>query len=187
MKAALMRAAVGTAAMCFALCLPVGADELPNGTGPAKPKTGVLEDSKRAQLVVEPRDLDREITLLLPSDMNPESKTSHHASLTPVQTTVSGVALSLAVVAGGLWLARSRRALGARATVAAVAVAAAISGAAGYALGNATPYPEGDADPGQLRGLYPGGKTIKGQVRVLYTSEDGAVHLIVPKKYYNER
>src|SRR6185369_14669791 len=109
---------------------------------------------------------------------------AHRASLTPLQTTVAGVALSLAIVAGGLWLARSRRAPRTRAAVASLAVVAAISGAAGYALGNATPYPEGDADPGQLRGLYPDGKTISGQVRVLYDSDDGAVHLIVPKRYF---
>ena len=73
MNTALVRAAVGTAVMCFALCIPVGADELPNGAGATKSGSGVLEDRRRAQLVVEPRDLDREIVLKLPRAMNPES------------------------------------------------------------------------------------------------------------------
>jgi len=170
--------------MCFAFCLPVGADELPNGAHHTKPASGVLEDRKRARLVVEPRDYDREIVLMLPSAMNPDAATSRRA--TPLGTTVSGVALSLAIVAGGLWLVRSRRTLGRRAMVAGFAAVAAVAGAAGYALGNATPYPEGDADPGQLRGLYLDGKTVEGQVRVLYDSDDGAVHLIVPKRYIQD-
>jgi hypothetical protein len=183
-KTALVRAAVGTAAICFAFCLTTRADELPNG--PRAAKSGpVLEDRKRARLVVEPRDYDREIVLVLPRAMNPETAAGR-ASLTPLQTTVSGVALSLAIVGGGLWLARSRRGPRVRAAVAGRAAVAAVAGAAGYALGNATPYPEGDADPGALRSLYPDGITISGQVRVLYQSDDGAVHLIVPKRYIND-
>jgi hypothetical protein len=184
MSTALLRAALLTAAACVALSASTAVANAPNPDLPAKRASNALPDRKRAQLVVESRDFDREIVLVLPEELNPAGARATASTITPLQTTVSGAAISLALVAGGLWLTRSRREPRARAAVAGVAVVAAISGAAGYALGNATPYPEGDADPGTLRALYPDGKTLSGQVRVLYRSKDGTVHLTIPKKYF---
>lgn len=156
------------------------------------PHSQPLRNHKRATLVIESTDFNREVELVLPREMLDAGRAgaagaSITSGMTPMQTVIAGLALTFAIASGGVWLARSRRSLGARSTTAAVAIFATMAATAVFALANASPYADYDAKPGNLREARPQNGELKGEVRVLYESEDGAVHLVIPKKLYSEQ
>ncbi len=186
----MLRCAVFAALLCCACPLLTSADDAGPGPKAKAPRpSGALVDRRRAKLVIESVDFDREVTLILPKAMKPSESGVvgfTDASIGPNQTIVIGLALSLALISGGLWLVRSRRSSGARAATAAVVATAVVAGAGGYALGNYSPYADADAKPGTLRKVRPHDGPVSGEVRVLYLGEPGEVRIVVPQKVYQE-
>jgi hypothetical protein len=103
--------------------------------------------------------------------------------MSQLNTIVTGTALSLAIVFGGFWLARTRKELGVRNTATAAAILVVLGGAATFALANAAP-PRNykPVDPGTLRMASPNDKSLTGTVRYYYGTDDGQVKLVLPAK-----
>ena len=120
--------------------------------------------------------------LYIPESMLAEDATAPPTGMSAAGTTISGVALSLSIVFGGLWLAKSRKRLGTQATVTAASILIVLVGTATYALANASPYPL--ANVGTLRKAAPNGDPLKGQVRLIKVADDGEkkIRLVLPRE-----
>jgi hypothetical protein len=160
------------AVLCCALPVVVAANIAP-------PRYAPPRDWSQMKLVVEHGPAAREATLWLPSEFNQSASGAvAPGGMSSTQTAVSGGALSLGLVLGGLWLVRSRRSVGTRAGTAAAAALCVLAGTAGYAFANAAaPRP---LDPGTLRLASPSGEPLQGQVRIRYHEEPGVVRLVLP-------
>ena len=143
---------------------------------------------------IDAGETEREARLLIPAaalkqlraELD-EEKSSLAASLgvgglPPAHTAAAGVLLSLALVFGGLWFARSGHSARARRTAAVIAVCALCAGAATtLTLANLAPPPRA-LDAGTLPQAVDGEK-LSGRVKVFVVNDDtsGEIRLIVPK------
>jgi hypothetical protein len=177
-------AAAAVAALCFALPASVGAD-IPNPDGSQKvrpPRTTPKENTMK--LVIEAGD-NPEAQIWLPPELRVQDVAAGatETGLTPLQTEATGLALSLSIVFGGLWLVRARKRLGTRATATAVAIFGVLAGTAVYTLANAGPPRNYQpADPGTLRLATPAGDPLSGTARYYYGYDQGVVRIVLPKK-----
>lgn len=120
--------------------------------------------------------------LYVPESMLAADLTAPPSGMTALGTTVSGVALSLSILFGGLWLVKSRKRIGTQATVAAASILVVVVGTASYALANASPYPL--ANLGTLRKAAPNGDPLSGQIRLIRVSDEGEkkIRLVLPRQ-----
>lgn len=120
--------------------------------------------------------------LYVPESMLVADATAAPSGMSAIGTTVSGVALSLSMIFGGLWLAKSRKRLGTHATVTAASILVVLVGTATYALANASPYPL--ANLGTLRKAAPAGEPLSGQIRLIRVPDEGEkkVRLVLPRE-----
>lgn len=120
--------------------------------------------------------------LYVPASMLTADAGTPQGGMSAVSTAVSGVALSLSLVFGGLWLARSRKRLGTQATVSAACILAVLAGTATYALANASPYPL--ANSGTLRRAAPPGDALQGQIRLIRVTDGDpdTIRLVLPRE-----
>jgi hypothetical protein len=177
MNRILCRAAFAVAALFVVLSSSALADiPKPKDSGATPPK----RDENVLELVIEPGEPQQEAQLWLPPDFMAAAR--EDAGMPPAQTAATGVALSLSLAFGGVWLVRTRRRLGTRATAAAVAVFGTLAGTAVYAFANAAP-PRNyrPVDAGTLRLAAPDGKALSGKVRFYYGYDQGVVKLVIPK------
>jgi hypothetical protein len=177
-----MRLLLCCAVLCCALPVLVSAD-IPQPRPAPAPRA---LDWGSLKLVIENTSNGRdEAELWLPQEYNPQTMGAVDAGGASPGTIVSGAALSLGLALGGVWLARSRRRIGATGVTAGVAILAVLAGTSGYAVANmAPPRP---LDPGSLEIALPGGDALEGKVRVRYGSESGIVRLKLPKPKPEER
>jgi hypothetical protein len=170
-----MRLLLCCAVLCCALPVLVSADiPQPRPAPEARPL-----DWSSLKLVIESDPNGREAQLWLPKEYNPyEYGATSSSVLSSPGTIVSGLALSLGLALGGVWLARSRRRIGAPGLTAGLAVLAVLAGTSGYAMANAAP--PRPVDPGTLKIALPGGDPLEGKVRLRYSSDSGVVRLVLP-------
>ena len=131
-------------------------------------------------VVIESTD-SPQARLYIPSSLLAADVQASPAGTSSVGTTVSGVALSLSMVFGGLWLARSRKRLGTQSTVTAGVILLVLGGTGSYAVANMSPFPI--ATPGTLVKAAPSGEALSGKVRVIHTLEDdNTIRLLLPRE-----
>ena len=143
---------------------------------------------------IQAGETEREARLLIPAEALKQlraeledEKPSLSASLgvgglPPAHTAAAGVLLSLALVFGGLWFARTGRSARARRAAVVIAVCALCAGAATtLTLANLAPPPPA-LDAGTLPQAVDGEK-LAGRVKVFVVKDDtsGEIRLIVPK------
>ena len=175
-----MRLLLCCAVLCCALPVVVSAD-LPR----PRPAEARPLDWGSIKLVIEQDQNGDEAELWLPKEYNPQALgAAGSTGLSSPGTVVSGVALSLGLALGGVWLARSRRQIGQRGVAAGMAVLGVLAGTVGYAMANAAP--PRPVDPGALRIALPGAE-LEGKVRVRYSDETGVVRLVLPKPKGEEK
>ena len=163
------------AVLCCALPVVVAANIAP-------PRYAPPREWSQLKFVIENDAHARPAELVLPREFDPSAAgAAGSQGLSAPETVVSGAALSLGLVFGGLWIARSRRGMSTRATratTAAVVALCTIAGASVYALANAAP--PRPVDPGTLLLAAPNGGPLQGQVRIHYGGERGVVKLVLP-------
>lgn len=139
------------------------------------------EDRQEAQLLI-PASALRQLRAELEDETPSFAASFGVGGLPPAHTAAAGVLLSLGLVFGGLWFARSGRSLRVRRTAVVVAVCALCAGAATtLTLANLAP-PLRTLDAGTLPAAVDG-EPLAGRVRVLVVKDgsDGEIKLIVPK------
>jgi hypothetical protein len=152
----------------------------------ARPKDGGADRRTRHEntlkLVIESGD-NPEPQLWLPPEVRVENAGVVDSAMPPARTVAAGVALSLSLAFGGLWLVRSSRTLGVRATAGAATVLCVLAGTAVFALANAAP-PRNyrTVDAGTLGLASPDGTPLTGEIRYYYGSDSGVVRLVLPKR-----
>ena len=149
--------------------------------------------SQITRLTVEESENAGEVRLVIPRSLLNQflAENTGDASLAaslsgttapPAQTLIAGLFMSLAVVAGGFWLLRSRRKLAIRPIAPLIAVSALFAFAAVAAFGNAAPPNVFRfANPGNLGRLTASGLPLSGMVRVEIVPNGNEIKLIVPK------
>ena len=139
------------------------------------------EEQQEAQLLI-PASALRQLRAELEDEKPSFAASLGVGGLPPAHTAAAGVLLSLGLVFGGLWFARSGRSARARRTAVVVAVCALCAGAATtLTLANLAPPPRA-LDAGTLPAAVDG-EALAGRVRVSVV-KDGAgseIKLIVPK------
>jgi hypothetical protein len=140
----------------------------PDNASAAAPFVIVVDDG-----VKQPRlEIPRKVLSNLKAAADGQDGDTRHAALLPqLHTIIAGVALSLALTFGGLWLVRSRR----RATGAAVLVAALALAAVGGVLWANVPPP---LPPTQL----PAGIPLGDKATVQVVDEGDAIRLVASSK-----
>ncbi len=190
MRRSTLHAAIAIAALCFAFPASGQSDvPRPKNTNekvvqPDKPK----EKENTLRVVIESEDSAREAQLWLPPSMlasidrGGATAGTTASGLPPVQTIVAGLALSLSLVLGGLWLVRTRHKIGTRAATSAAVVLATLAGTAAFALANlGPPRNYKPVDPGTLRLAAPNGEPLAGTARYYY-GEEGVIRIVLPKE-----
>lgn len=198
MKTFKSRLAAGVlAALCLAIntSADIRLPDRPDGGG--NRRTPKPASSRSYNMSIRSSDAQAEAQLLIPAEAVRQLRAelegeapSFAASLglgglPPAHTAAAGVLLSLALVTGGLWLARAGRGARARRAAAVVGVCALCALSAGAAatltLANIAP-PSMPLDAGTLPRAV-GGEALSGTVRVVLLKEGGGgeIRLVVPK------
>ena len=102
-----------------------------------------------------------------------------------MQTIVSGLFLSLAIVFGGVWFSRKRQTDGKiNKTIAAGVVVLLVGSAATIAFANVGPPPQLRSISSKLfnRDTFKGWNSAYGKVKIEVSDDDGSIELIVPDK-----
>lgn len=180
MNAKLRGAAIAIACLALWCALPTATSaDIPRPDNRASTDPPRRRSDQLVTFVIESSD-DFQARLYVPSNLLAADTNATPSGMSAVGTTVSGVALSLSVVFGGLWLARSRRRLGTQSTVTAGVILVVLAGTASYAWANASPYPI--ANPGTLVKATPTGEALSGKVRVMRVSDDdNTIRLLLPR------
>jgi len=96
--------------------------------------------------------------------------------ISPMQTIVSGLALSFAVVLGGLWFRRTKQ--GVRRQAVGLAIGGAVLvGLGAVAFGNAGPPPRYE---GNLRKAFVEGSELEGPLQIVVVPEGNSMRLVMP-------
>jgi hypothetical protein len=126
-------------------------------------------------MTIESREDVAEAELWIPAD-----GLRADAGPSPAGTVVSGAALSLAFVTGGLWLARRR--IGPKGAGIAAGVLCVMTGATAYTYANLGPPDRlRPQDPGTLVQALTGDAQLSGHVRVYLDPKIHDVRLVLPK------
>ncbi len=152
----------------------------PENRATPEPERRVRRNDQLVTFVIEASE-DYQARLYVPENLLAADATAAPSGMSAVGTTVSGIALSLSVIFGGLWLARSRKRLGTQTTATAAAILVVLAATATYTWANASPYPL--ANPGTLVQATPTGAPLSGKVRVMRVSDgDDRIRLLLPKE-----
>lgn len=140
------------------------------------------QDAREAKLVI-PKNQLRQLRAQL-DELDGEQNTAAVTTggITRVQTIVSGMFLSLAVVFGGMWFVRSgKNAKGSARTLAVVTIAACVGSAVTIVFANAGPPPEARSITGKMFSqavhLYGFGS---GRIKLETANDGDYIDLIVP-------
>jgi hypothetical protein len=140
---------------------------------PPKPVVPVviLTDDKVTETHVE---IPKSLLASLRADAGEPDGDSRRAGLAPLQMIVAGLALTVAISLGGLWLVRYRNRPGGR-TLVALLVVVTVLGAAGLVWANVAPPPP------PPKPALPDGILLSEKVTVDVVEKGDAVRLIVPR------
>ena len=180
-----MKSIVTVGALILAFCVAGFADIAPKTTKTKKSIDANLtirleKDAKQARLII-PKSAVRELRAQL-DEIDQDSADTAAASVTGVtriQTILAGVFLSLAIVFGGVWFARSQK-IGAK-IAGGIALTMLTGAVATLVCANAGPPPEARTITGKLFAppvhIY---NFASGPIKIETTDEQRGVELIVP-------
>lgn len=141
-------------------------------------------NDKEARLIISKNQL-KELRAQLDAidNENPTAATFSSMNFTRMQTIVSGLFLSLALVFGGVWIARSKK-FGAKTgkVIAASAILFLASAFAAAVFANVGPPPEARSITSKLfnQQLFTPYRFAGGKIKLEITNEDRPIELIVP-------